>query len=239
MKVVNVKQGSREWLMARLGVPTASCFDKIITPGGKTGKDATASKSSAQYMRDLLTEFCIGHPLEGVQTLPMLRGSEMESEAVAFYELERNVDAQAVGFCTDDAGSYGCSPDRLIGEDGMLEVKCPTPQVHLGYLYFKDLHAAYRPQLQGQMYVTGRKWVDIISYCPMFSGDAQACIIRVDRDEEYISILADLLDKFCNELADHRIQLQDRGYIVPTIEPPEFLTEEDGEQIIAAAFSAA
>ncbi len=237
MKIHNVLQGSPEWLRLRAGKPTGSCADKIITSGGAKSSNAKPSGQAEKYLRDLLTEICIGRPLDDKpKSASMVNGSNREPEAVAYYEFDRNVETQLVGFVTDDAERYGVSPDRLVGDDGLLEVKCPDPQTHLGYAYFGDLDASYRPQIQMQLYVTERKWVDILSYCPLFTDESQAFVMRAERDEEYIKLLAALLDTFCVQLEKHRIMLQDRGFVPAAPAPTqyqEFISDADIEAVIA------
>lgn len=202
MILYDVKQGTQEWAQARMGIPTASNYHKILTPGGKP------SKQAKDYQRHLIAELVMGLPLDAPKTSWMERGSEMESEAVCFYEFDREVAVQEVGFITDDAGRYGASPDRLIGDDGLLEIKCPSPQVHVGYMLYEDVDADYRVQLQGQLFVAERDWTDICSYHPAMP----PVIVRVVRDEEYIAKLKDALLEFCDSLDAEKERLRGLGY---------------------------
>lgn len=197
-----LRQGSSEWARARMGIPTASSFDKILTPTGKPSKQAEG------YRRHLIAEMVLGLPIDAPKTSWMERGTEMEGEAVCFYEFEREVAVQTVGFITDDLGRYGCSPDRLIGETGLLEIKCPSPAVHVGYMLWDHVDADYRVQLQGQLLVAERDWTDICSYHPAMP----PVIVRVGRDEEYIGKLRDALNQFCDELAAELGRLRAAGY---------------------------
>lgn len=191
MQVHNVEQGSPEWFAVRLGIPTASEFSKIITATGK------ASAQANDYMLTLVAERMLGHEVEKWQgNMWTERGKELEQEAADYYELTTGTELQKVGFVTNDAGTAGCSPDRLVGDDGLLEVKCPAAHTHLKYMMDKKLDTAYMPQLQGQLFVTGRQWVDIISYYP----ELKPVIIRVARNEEYISTLQKLLEDFSAEI---------------------------------------
>src|SRR5262245_45091449 len=119
MIIHDVVQGSTSWLQLRAGIPTASQFDQIITPSGKP------SKSAERYMLTLLAERLMGHPITENVSMWMKRGSEMEADAVAFYQLQTDSDTVPVGFITNDEGTIGASPDRLVGEEGLLEIKCP------------------------------------------------------------------------------------------------------------------
>ncbi len=192
------EQGSFEWLQARSGIPTASEFDKIITP---TGKESTQAEA---YAERLLAEYILGHPVETFGGNAWTdRGKELEPDAVKFYELNKDVDTKAIGFCTNDEKTMGASPDRLVGEDGLLEIKCPAPQTHVHYLLTEKVDKGYYPQIQGQLLVTGRKWVDWLSYHP----EMPPVIIRVERDEEYLATMKALLAKFTEELEKKRVKL--------------------------------
>lgn len=202
MIVHDVIQGSAEWARLRMGIPTASNFEKILTPGGKP------SKQSEAYRRHLLAEMLIGLPIDAPKTSWMDRGVDMEDEAVCFYEFERDVAVQKIGFVTDDAVTIGASPDRLIGEDGLLEIKCPSPAVHVGYLMAEGADGDYSVQLQGQMLVTGREWVDICSYHPAMP----SVIVRVPRDEPFIDKLRTALIEFSESLLADAKALRAKGY---------------------------
>jgi len=202
VKIHDLRQGSAEWAAVRAGIPTASNFDKLLTPGGKRSEQATG------YMRHLIAERMMGVPINAPKTSWMERGSEMESEACCYYEFERDVAVEKVGFIANDAGTYGCSPDALVGEDGMVEFKCPSPGVHVGYMLDKGPDKAYRVQLQGQLLVAERDWVDICSYHPLLP----AVIIRVERDEEYIALLAEAIEEFVARLETECARLVDEGY---------------------------
>lgn len=197
MRILNVEQGTPEWLHARLGIPTASKFSSIMTP--KTRKP---SASSTKYMCGLVAERFFGMPIDDATSDFMARGSILEQTAVSAYELERGVEAVKVGFMLEDGGRYGCSPDRLVGEDGMLEVKCPSAAVHvMALLGLSD--DEYISQCQGQLLVSGRKWVDLCFYNPALPPR----VVRIERDEEYIEALRFCLEAFCTRLdeATHRI----------------------------------
>src|SRR3990167_4627310 len=227
MIVHDVIQGSAAWKRLRMGLPTASCFDKIVTP-----KRCEPSKQAEDYRELLLAEMVLGEPLDGEKFPWMERGNRLEAEAAAYYELQRDTEATRIGFCTNDTGTYGASPDRLVGEDGLLEIKCPSPQVHIGYLLGSGVDEKYKPQLQGQLLVTGRKWVDICAYHPRMPH----VIIRVERDEPFIAALTVELAKFTVKLAEGRAELERRGllYVEKPIVVPDFgVSEQDVDDLIA------
>jgi putative phage-type endonuclease len=198
----NVEQGTNEWLKVRLGIPTASEFSKIITPTGKLSAQAD------KYANRLVAEKMLGYPVDEFKgNYHTNRGKELEPEAVSFYELQRDIETVKVGFLTNDEGTIGASPDRLVGEDGLLEIKCPAPQTHIEYLTTGEVDKDYYPQIQGQLLVSGRKWVDILSYHP----ELPPAIIRVERDEKYIAGLSDALAQFTNNLAAKLDQIKQKN----------------------------
>lgn len=204
MKIVPCDQGSDDWYKARMGKATASKFEKIITPTGDK------SKSWETYAHEILAEEIVGHAIEGYKSDDMVEGQRREAESVAYYELVKMVDTTKIGFITNNAGTLGCSPDRLVGKDGMLEMKNPKHGTQVGY-YLKDEKAAreYWPQLQGGLYVAERKWIDVMSYVPEMPEE----IIHVERDKDYIARMQDLLEDFLAKLALKRKRLIELGHI--------------------------
>ena len=205
MKIINCEQNTPEWYNSRVGIPTASSFSKILSATGKP------STSADGYANDIMSEVVAGKPLEGWSGNEWSeRGKELESDAVAWYEFTNDVDTKEVGFCKADNDLYGCSPDRLIdGDEGLLEVKCPKGSTHLGYLLKNQLPTTYIPQVQGQLLVTGRKWCDFLSYHP----DMPKLIVRVERDEEYITKLSAALASFHTILSAKKAKLIKLGYL--------------------------
>lgn len=217
MLLHNVIQGTPEWFACRLGIPTASEFDKIITPTGKPSTQADG------YANKLIAEFLTGKPVDAFEGSSWTeRGNELEPNAAQFYELQMDCEVAPVGFITNDAKTMGCSPDRLVGDDGLLEIKCPAPHTHVQYMLNGKIDQKYYPQIQGQLLVTDRQWVDLISYHP----EMPPVIIRVERNEKFLTDLRGLLDGFMQDLAGKRKELIERGYMEPpaeVIEIPAFL----------------
>lgn len=200
----NIEQGSPEWEKIRLGIPTSSCYDKIIQP-----KKLGLSEQRFTYRNQLLAEWLLGYPIDWSGTdAPRERGKDMEDEAARFYAFEKGVHVTRCGFVMRDDRQTGGSPDRLVGDDGGLEIKCPLVHTHIGYLLEPgSLKAAYHGQVQGYLYLTGRAWWDIISYSP----ELAPVIERVERNEEYIAALDKALGVFLMDLtlakarlAEHR-----------------------------------
>jgi len=190
MITIDCQQGSAEWLAVRAGIPSASNFDKLITTKGEP------SKQAQKYLYSLAAEKVSGIKEESFQSQAMLKGIENEGEAVAYYELTQGVEVQEVGFVLHESRRFGCSPDRLVGAEGLLEVKCPLPSSHVSYLLENNLYQDYLQQVQGQLLVTGRKWCDLISY----SRGLRPLIVRVERDEKFLKALESYLETFCNDL---------------------------------------
>jgi hypothetical protein len=190
-----------------MGVPTASCFDQIVTP--KTGK---LSASHRKYAYRLIAERLLNEPTETLEGQKwMERGQELEPAAVHQYEFENDTTTEPVGFVTTEfmGMTIGASPDRIIvGPDRDhpkqgLEIKCPAPWTHIGYLL--DGHDdAYRPQVQGQLWVCEFERVDFYSYHPRMP----PALIQTARDEEYITMMQNAMDEFSDKLAAmlHRAQ---------------------------------
>jgi hypothetical protein len=165
-----------------LGKPSASCFSKLITMTGKPSASADA------YINQLLGERLTGKSEPHYQNEHMIRGNELEPEARADYEFITGNKVDQVGFILDDSESYGCSPDGLIGDDGGLEIKCPAQTTQAGY--WRDPQSGvkkYYQQMQGCMWVLGRKWYDFFSYHP----DMPHVLVRVKRDQDYIDKLSE------------------------------------------------
>lgn len=194
MQIINIEQGTDEWHETRRGVITGSRFKDIVTPA-----KGELSKSSKKYMHELVAER-MGATVEFFTNEYMQRGNELEDSARTAYEFVMDCEVNEVGFCLDDSKVIGVSPDGLIGEDGGLEIKCPKETTHISYLEDGGLPLIYKPQVQGSMWITGRKWWDFMSYHP----DLPPLIIRVHRDEDYI----EKMNKGIVEFSEQMIQLE-------------------------------
>ena len=196
-------QGSQEWHEARLGIPTSSEFDRILTP--KTGK---LSAGADKYINEKIAEWATGQASNDFVSDWMERGHELEPQAVAFYEMTRDVETETVGFLMTDDGMVGCSPDRLVGDDGGLEIKCPAAATHVGYLRAGDGDNRYRTQVQGSLWVSGREWWDFLSFHPSMP----PALVRFHRDEEFIAKLASAVGEFVDKLQEAREQMVKLGF---------------------------
>src|SRR5258708_2430967 len=154
---LDVIQGTSEWLRLRSGVPTSSEFDKIVTPSG--GK----SKSANLYMCRLLVERITGHPCQEFMSQWMQRGTQLEVDAVEFYEFTRDVKTFKIGFITNHGGTVGASPDRGVAEDGLVEIKVPNHETHMAYLLgIGDVSANHKAHAQGQVWAAGKELNDLL-----------------------------------------------------------------------------
>lgn len=191
MKIINCVQGTKEWHDCRCGIPTASNFNCIVTSEGKR------SKQREKYLYRLAAESVSGIVEDTFQNGDMLRGKELEAKARELYQFLNNVKIKQVGFCvTEGSYIYGASPDGLVNSQGMFEAKCPKAETHVTYLVENRLPVEYVPQVQGQLLVAERKWVDFMSYYP----ELKPFIIRVSRDKKFLSKLEAELNLFCKDL---------------------------------------
>lgn len=187
-KISEHPQRSEEWFQDRLGVYSGSFFDGVITTTGK------ASTSAEGINNRLVAEIIAGKQDETYQSDAMLRGSELEDKALAFINFAHDFNFSKCGFvkCTDY--DYGCSPDGIDLENEIgLELKAPSLHTHIEYISNGTLPNKYKAQVQGAMLVTGfKQWV-FMSYYP----EMKPLIIVVERDEEFIKTMKELLIKNC------------------------------------------
>lgn len=204
---VDCLQGSPEWLAVRIGLPTGSRFSKIITPSG------AKSSSWEKLARALLAEQALGTPMEGESTGYMTRGSVLEHKARTWYEMEHDVDVEQVGFLMRDDRRCGCSPDGLVGTKGMIEIKSPRADTHIGYLL--DGGIEYRAQVQGGLWIAEREWTDTMAFHPTLP-DAS---VHTPRDDAYITKLERAVHQFCEYLDEQKRILIKKG-VLPEQEFP-------------------
>ncbi len=199
MIVLEVEQGTVEWHLARCGIPTASMFKSIITPTGK------ASTSAKTYMNQILADWKAGKPVDPWEGNKFTEiGTERESESRALYELLTDNVVNEVGFCfKDEQRLVGASPDGLVGNEGLVEFKNPKGSTLIGYMLEGKVPSGYIPQVQGQLWVTGRQWCDFMAYHP----EIGHVLYRVERDEKFITLIAERLDGFISTMLEKRNQL--------------------------------
>lgn len=187
MKIINVEQGTTAWLKARAGHPTASNYKRVITQTGKL------SSGHITYANELATEKLMVELEENYQSHDMDRGSEFESVAIDLYQEWTLNTVDSVGFCIDR--KIGYSPDGFIGDDGLIEVKCPRAYNHFNNLVQNTIPLEYYPQVQGGLMVTGRKWCDFVTFNPYIQAHLKLFIFRVEPDIPYQKLLRSYLEK--------------------------------------------
>lgn len=180
-------QNDDTWRKLRAGIPTASAFKAVLAKGedGKTRRS---------YLNKLAAEVVLNAPLDGYRNAAMDRGHEQEPKARNTYSLLTDTEPKQVGFARN--GRKGCSPDSLIGTDGILEIKTQEPDLLVDTIRLDKFPAAHVAQCQGALWVCEREWVDIAVYSP----GMPLFVRRAHRDETYIATLAREVDRFLADL---------------------------------------
>lgn len=191
-------QRSDDWYAARCGKATASRFrDAMATL--KTGKPAQARQD---YLTELVVERLTGQPVQRFATAAMNWGTEQEAAARAAYEARTGVAVEETGFVAHDTLMAGCSPDGLVDWDGLIEIKCPwNTGVHIETL-LSGMPADHMPQIQGQMWITGREWCDFVSYDPRMPAELQLYVQRIHADPKAVADLAFGISAFLKEVGE-------------------------------------
>ena len=194
-----IAQGTPEFFEQRLGHVTASRMSDVLAKG-KSGEAVTRQK----YRMQLVAERITGLVAESFTSAAMEWGTEQEKFARIRYEAD-------TGYFVDEAEFYthptikwlGASPDGLLNDTGgLLEIKCPNTQTHLGYMLDKKAPAVYINQMQTQMWVTGRAWCDFVSFDPRVPEHLQLFIVRLDRDDALIERMEVEVHKFLSEVEE-------------------------------------
>lgn len=206
MVIHTCEQGSPEWFKARLGIPTASMFATVMAAGTGGGE----SKTRRTYMLKLAGEIITGEVADSYSNADMERGKAMEEEARQAYAFETDTDPQQVGFITN--GAKGCSPDSLVGESGLVEIKTKLPHLLIDALLRDRAPPEHKAQCQGQVWVAEREWIDLAVFWPRLP----LVRFRAYRDEPYIKAMSLAVDQFNDELAE--VVERVRRYGVPAAE---------------------
>ena len=190
------EQRTAEWFQARLGKVTASRVADVIAKT-KTGYSA----SRENYMAQLVVERLTNTQAESFTNAAMQWGTDQEPFARAAYEVAQNVMVEETGLVDHPTiPMAGASPDGLIGEDGLVEIKCPNTATHIDTLLTQTVPAKYITQMQFQMACTGRQWCDFVSFDPRMPAKAQLFVKRVMRDEAFIKEIETEIKKFLAEV---------------------------------------
>lgn len=221
MIILDCEQGSPEWHQARCGRVTASRIADVMART-KTGYGA----GRANYMAELIAERLTGEVAEGYTNAAMQWGSEQEANAINAYEFMRDADVRRVGFViAPHFDMAGASPDGLVGENGLIEVKCPNTATHIDTLLSEKIAQKYVDQMQFQMHCTATKWCDFVSYDPRLPSDLSLWVKRIERDDKRITELTEGVTEFLADLEEKLARLQ-------SLRAPE---QTDLEQAIAEA----
>lgn len=189
-------QHSPEWYAARLGKATASRVADLMA---KTKSGYSASR--ANYMAELICERLTGQPAERFTNGAMQWGTDTEPQARAAYAFLGDLDVAEVGFVLHPTiADFGASPDGLVGDDGLVEIKCPNTATHIETLLSGGVPGKYLAQMQTQMACTGRAWCDFVSFDPRLPADLQLWVKRVPRDDEAIRAIEAEVQAFLSEL---------------------------------------
>lgn len=197
LQIFDCEQGTPEWFACRMGIPTASEFDTVMAKGKGGGE----SKTRRTYMLKLIGERLTGEPAYSYSNDHMERGKVMEAEARNWYQFHTDADLRQVGFIR--GSTAGCSPDSLIGSVGMVEIKTKLAHLQLDLLLSGELPSEHKAQVQGQLWVAEREWVDFVSYWPKLPPFMK----RIYRDEPYIAQLLAAVSQFNAEMDELQARL--------------------------------
>ena len=191
-----IEQGTPEWFAQRLGKVTASRVADVIAKT-KTGY----STSRDNYMAQLVCERLTGTVAESFTNAAMAHGTETEPLARAAYESKADVLVDEVAMISHPTiENAGASPDGLVGDDGLVEIKCPNTATHIDTLLTQTVPGKYITQMQWQMACTDRQWCDFVSFDPRMPKELQLFVKHISRDEDYISMLEKEVLSFLMEL---------------------------------------
>lgn len=193
---MNAPQRTAQWFAERAGKVTASRIKDVIA---KTKSGPSASRKN--YAAQLVAERMTGAPTESFCSQEMRRGAEMEQFARARYEITAGVLVDEVGFVAHPSIAWsGASPDGLVGEAGLVEIKCPNTATHIEYLLAGKVPPEYAPQMAWQCTCTGRAWCDFVSFDDHMPDHLQLFLIRYTPPAEYIKELETEVVGFLDEV---------------------------------------
>ena len=180
-----LEQGTHEWKLARLGHVSGSSVADVMAKG-KSGEAITRKK----YKTRLVAERLTNEVSESYTNASMEWGITTEPMARQAYEVSHETFVDKTGFWKHPTIKWlGCSPDGLVGDDGLVEIKCPNTTTHIDYLWADEVPSEYYKQIQCQLWVTGRQWCDFISYDPRLPKKNQLFVKRCNRDETLIATM--------------------------------------------------
>lgn len=207
-QVLHVAQRSEEWRQARAGRLTSSRAGAALY-FLKGGKESAARRD---YRTDLVAERLMGAPIDSeFSNRDTERGVELEPLAIAAYELQTGQLVESAGFIVHTEHLAGYSPDGLVGEDGLVEAKAPRPANHIRYLLAGVVPDDHRDQMRHALWVTGRAWIDFISFSPVFPDHLRLFVVRLTREAaDLVGYEAEAL-KFLKEVDEEYTALDSRS----------------------------
>lgn len=207
MHTLDCEQGSDEWREARLGKVTASRIADIVT---KTKAGKWSAKRN-DYLVELVCERLTGSEADNFVTREMQWGRDQEDAAADLYGFTRDVEPQTIGLVYHPTITMAlASPDRLIGDDGLIEIKCPKSTTHVSNMMSETVPLEYQLQIFWQLVCTGREWCDFVCFDPRMPGNAQLFVRRVTAsDTERAGIEKDI-EAFLQEVDDMQYAIENR-----------------------------
>jgi len=191
-----MEQRTDSWFAARAGKVTASAIYKVMART-KTGWGA----DRANYMAQLVSERLTGRSADSFSNSAMQWGIDTEPQARAMYELETGQGVIECGFFDHpEIAMSGASPDGLIGEKGLIEIKCPNTATHIATLRGAEIEGKYIKQMQWQMACTGTDWCDFVSFDPRLPDEMQMHVRRIERDDEMLREIGEHVTEFLAEV---------------------------------------
>ena len=186
-----IEQGTPEWFQLRSGKVTASKVADILAK--KTGRQNYLIELALQRVTGVIEESYINDAMQW--------GVDNEGAARVAYEVTSGNFVDQIPFFDHlTIPNFGCSPDGLVGGEGLVEIKCPNSSTHWSYVKANKPPEKYVIQMQAQMACTGRKWCDFVSYDPRMPERSQLLIVRVPRDDKFIETMEAEIKQFLNEV---------------------------------------
>ena len=189
----DIDQGTDEWFELRAGKLTASRFKDVLAGGKGLTRKA--------YMYSILAELLTDEITQSYTNAAMEWGTQTEPQACAMYEFDSGNKVEHVAFI-EHSEYIGASPDGLINDNGMLEIKCPNTVTQLQRYIDGAFPVMYKPQVQGQLWVAQREWCDFVSFDPRVKGQSSYMCVRVERDDKYIKTLEEKCNVFIAEMLE-------------------------------------
>lgn len=199
--LIHCEQGTPEWFQLRAGVITASKFADAVTKL----KNGNQSQASKDYAYKVAVEIIYGETTEDTyQTFEMRRGTELEPMARMVYERTTGNLAEESGIVLTEDRRFGYSTDGFVDDDGLVEIKCPNSARKIVEIWESGDLSEYMHQMQGGLWITGRKWCDFVMYAPQLASvDKQLFVKRIERDDDFIEQMEIELMQFKAQVDQH------------------------------------